>query len=207
MMARLVRVMASMRRRKELPSTAPPGDGEQQREPPAQAKARTMACCMSVSRAASWATSRNEPSDRVRPKPVSLVRSPSASGRRRSGLRHEVDDAVDRRHARQVADHDAAVGRLQQIEDRPARAEVHAPRDLLGKAVQARCGCGPRRAGSASSAARRHVVLHRCRRRTYTVANRRAGRSDEQAGVEQRQPEARRPQDAAERATRGARMT
>ena len=56
--------------------------------------------------------------------------------RRRVGLGHEVDDAVDRRHAGQVADHDPAVGRLQQVEDRPARAEVHAPRDLLGEAVQ-----------------------------------------------------------------------
>ena len=46
----------------------------------------------------------------------------------------EVDGAVDRRHARQVADDDSAAGRLQQVEDRPPGAEVDAPRDLLGEA-------------------------------------------------------------------------
>ena len=70
-----------------------------------------------------------------------------------SRLRHEIDDAVDRRHARQVADHDPAVGRLQQIEDRTARAEVHAPRDLLGEARAGRCGDGSRPAGRPRCAA------------------------------------------------------
>ena len=126
MMARLVRVMVSMRRRKLEPISAPPAMASSSESPLAHTKARAMACCISVSRSASCATSRNEPSGKVRPKPVSL--DGVGLGLERVGLGHEIDDAVDRRHARQIADHDTAVGRLQEIEDGTARAEVHAPR-------------------------------------------------------------------------------
>ena len=91
--------------------------------------------------------------------------------RRRVGLRHEVDDAVDRRHAGQVADHDPAVGRLQQVEDRPARAEVDAPRDLLGEAAQAGAAMdlGELKASERSTAAMSFCIAAVAV--TYTVAN------------------------------------
>ena len=171
MMARLVRVIASMRRRKELASTAPPAMASSSVSPPAQAKARTMACCMSVSA--------RRPG---RPAGTSRRQGEAEAGelgalavgvrRRRVGLRHEVDDAVDRRHAGQVADHDPAVGRLQQVEDRPARAEVDAPRDLLGEAAQAGAAMdlgeleGLERSTAAMSFCIAAVAV------TYTVANR-----------------------------------
>ena len=66
---------------------------------------------------------------------------------------HEVDDALDRRHAGQVADHDLLRRRLHQIVDRPARAEVHAPRHLLGELRAGRSGGGSRRAAGPRCAA------------------------------------------------------
>src|SRR5205807_1672813 len=47
--------------------------------PPAQMKARTMACCMSIRRLASCATRMKVPSGRVTPKPVSLARASAGS--------------------------------------------------------------------------------------------------------------------------------
>ena len=91
--------------------------------------------------------------------------------RRRVGLRHEVDDAVDRRHAGQVADH-GPLGACKQVEDRPARAEVDAPRDLLGEAARpvrlwtsASCKASERSTAAMSFCIAAVAV-------TYTVANR-----------------------------------
>ena len=110
------------------------------------------------------------------------------------GLGHEVDDAVDRRHAGQITDHDAAVWGLQEVEDRAARAEVHAPRDLVGEAGQAAAAMDFGELQRLGAQHGGHVVLHRRRRRHVDHREQRSGRDHEQHRVDQRQPEAGRPQ-------------
>ncbi len=121
----------------------------------------------------------------------------------RLGLGHEIDDAVDRRHARQIADHDTAVGRLQEIEDGTARAEVQAPPDLVGQAREAAAAVNLGELVGLGAQHRRHVVLHRRRRRPVDGDEQHGGRHHEQHGIDQRQPEARRAQDPGEFASRG----
>ena len=79
MMARVVRPIVSMRRRKLPPSSTPPATASTRITAEAKTKALSIACCMSTSRLASGATSTNEPSGRVRPKPVSLLRGLAGS--------------------------------------------------------------------------------------------------------------------------------
>ena len=114
---------------------------------------------------------------------------------------HEVDDTFDRRHARQVANHDLAGRALQQVIDRAAGAEIHASRDLLGKTQEPAAaidlgqlqGLGPQHLP--------HVALHRRRGGDVDRGEQRTRRHDEQPGIEQRQTERRRAQDP-ERSTR-----
>ncbi len=117
------------------------------------------------------------------------------------GIAHEVDDAFDRRHARQVADHDLAGWSLQQIIDRAARAEIHAPRDLLGKTQQPAAAMDLGELERFGAQHRLHVALQRRGGDHVHRGEQRAGRDDEQPGIDQRQAERRRAQDA-QRSTR-----
>ena len=136
MMARLVRLIVSMRRRKLPPSSSAAGDRQQQREA-ARPGEGAHDGVLHVDQPAGILRHQQERAvGQGEAEAGELGRVPS-SGSGAVGIAHEVDDAFDRRHAGQIADHDLAVGRLQQIVDRTARAEVHAPRDLLGEAPQA----------------------------------------------------------------------
>ena len=193
MMARLVRVMVSMRRRKLVPISRAAGDGEQQRKP-ARPGEGAHDGVLHLDQAVGVLRHQQE-------RAVGQGEAEAGElGRRgvglgRVGLGHEIDDAVDRRHAGQIADHDPAVGRLQQIEDRTAGAEVHAPRDLLGEARQAAAAVDLGQLEGLGAQHGRHVGLHRRRRRPVDGDEQRAGRQHEQHGIDQRQPEARRAQD------------
>lgn len=106
------------------------------------------------------------------------------------GVAHEVDHAIDRRHAGQVADHDLLGRRLEQVVDRPARAEVHAPRDLFGRSQQAAMGVDLGQLVRLGTQHRLHVALHRASRRDVNRRKQHQRRDDEQRGIDQRQPEA-----------------
>ena len=112
---------------------------------------------------------------------------------------HEVDHALDRRHAGQVADHDLLGRRLHEVVDRPARAVVHAPRHLLGEAEQAVAAVDLGELQRLGAQHLLHVVLHRRGGDHEHRREQHAGRHHEQAGIDQGQPEGGRAQDPGER--------